>query len=289
MRRVSVWPVAALIIVVGVAFLLQSVYVIREGQQAIVLQFGEHIRTVQQPGLHFRVPFIQTVLYFESRVLMADGSADEYLTLDKKRLVVDHISRWRIVDPLVFYQTVRTETGALARLDQIISSRLREEIARQNFLQVIREQRESIMQTVTDEAQVLARQFGIEVLDVRIKRLDLPQEVQESVFARMEAERRRIALRYRAEGEEAAREIRASADKEREIILAAAYEQAERIRGEGDARAARIYAEAYSQDPDFYAFLRRMEAYRGIVPSGTTLVLDSDSDLLRYLERSAGR
>src|SRR5690606_10712330 len=237
---------------------------------------------------HFRLPFLQTVHYFESRVLMADGRADEYLTLDKKRLVVDHIARWRIVDPLTFYQTVRTEAGALARLDQIIGSRLREEIARHEFIQVIREQREQIMRAVTDETEVLARQFGIEVLDVRIKRLDLPAEVQESVFARMEAERHRIALRDRAEGEEAAREIRASADKEREIILAAAYEQAERIRGEGDARATRIYAEAYSRDPDFYAFLRRMEAYQDIIPSKTTLVLGSDSALLRHLEHPAG-
>ncbi|MBO2521376.1 MAG: protease modulator HflC [Firmicutes bacterium] len=282
------WPIAALIVVIAAALLLQSVFVVQEGQQAIVLQFGEHIRTIKEPGLHFRLPFLQTVHYFESRVLMADGRADEYLTLDKKRLVVDHIARWRIVDPLTFYQTVRTEAGALARLDQIIGSRLREEIARHEFIQVIREQREQIMRAVTDETEVLARQFGIEVLDVRIKRLDLPAEVQESVFARMEAERHRIALRYRAEGEEAAREIRASADKEREIILAAAYEQAERIRGEGDARATRIYAEAYSRDPDFYAFLRRMEAYQDIIPSKTTLVLGSDSALLRHLEHPAG-
>lgn len=288
MKPVSVWPIAALIVVIAAALLLQSVFVVQEGQQAIVLQFGEHIRTIKEPGLHFRLPFLQTVHYFESRVLMADGRADEYLTLDKKRLVVDHIARWRIVDPLTFYQTVRTEAGALARLDQIIGSRLREEIARHEFIQVIREQREQIMRAVTDETEVLARQFGIEVLDVRIKRLDLPAEVQESVFARMEAERHRIALRYRAEGEEAAREIRASADKEREIILAAAYEQAERIRGEGDARATRIYAEAYSRDPDFYAFLRRMEAYQDIIPSKTTLVLGSDSALLRHLERPAG-
>ncbi|MFO7319945.1 MAG: protease modulator HflC [Clostridia bacterium] len=288
MKPVSVWPIAALIVVIAAALLLQSVFVVQEGQQAIVLQFGEHIRTIKEPGLHFRLPFLQTVHYFESRVLMADGRADEYLTLDKKRLVVDHIARWRIVDPLTFYQTVRTEAGALARLDQIIGSRLREEIARHEFIQVIREQREQIMRAVTDETEVLARQFGIEVLDVRIKRLDLPAEVQESVFARMEAERHRIALRYRAEGEEAAREIRASADKEREIILAAAYEQAERIRGEGDARATRIYAEAYSRDPDFYAFLRRMEAYQDIIPSKTTLVLGSDSALLRHLEHPAG-
>ncbi|HLS91077.1 MAG TPA: protease modulator HflC [Limnochordia bacterium] len=289
MRRVSVWPVLALIIVIGIAVLLQALFVVTEGQQAIILQFGEYIRTVQEPGLHFRVPFIQTPIYFERRVLMADGRADEYLTLDKKRLVVDHISRWRIVDPFTFYQTVRTEAGALARLDQIITSKLRQEIANVDFIEVIREERENVMQAVTDEVRQLARQFGVEVLDVRIKRLDLPPEVQDSVFARMEAERRRIALRYRAEGEEAAREIRAAADKEREIILASAYEQAERIRGEGDARAARIYAEAYGQDPDFYSFIRRMETYRNIVTSDTTLILDAGSDLLRHLESPFGR
>lgn len=284
MRKVTIWPVVALIIVIGAGVLSQSLFVVREGQQAIILQFGEHIRTIQEPGLHVRMPFIQTPVFFDARVLMADGRADEYLTLDKKRLLVDHISRWRIVDPLTFYQAVRTEAGALARLDQIITSRLKQEIAKHDFIQVIREQREVITRTVSDDAKILAREFGIEVLDVRIKRLDLPAEVQESVFARMEAERRRIALRYRAEGEEAAREIRASADKEREIILAAAYEQAERLRGQGDARAARIYAEAYSQDPDFYSFIRRMEAYRNIVTSDTTLVLDADSDLMRFLE-----
>ncbi len=289
MKPVSVWPIAALIVVIAAALLLQSVFMVQEGQQAIVLQFGEHIRTIKEPGLHFRLPFIQTVHYFESRVLMADGRADEYLTLDKKRLVVDHIARWRIVDPLIFYQTVRTESRrarppgpdhrlapTARRSPGTSSSRSSGNSGRQ------------IMRAVTDETEVLARQFGIEVLDVRIKRLDLPAEVQESVFARMEAERHRIALRYRAEGEEAAREIRASADKEREIILAAAYEQAERIRGEGDARATRIYAEAYSRDPDFYAFLRRMEAYQDIIPSKTTLVLGSDSALLRHLEHPAG-
>lgn len=284
MKKVTIWPVVALILVIGAGALSQSLFVVREGQQAIILQFGEHIRTIQEPGLHFRMPFIQSPIFFERRVLMAEGRADEYLTLDKKRLFVDHISRWRIVDPLRFYQAVTTEAGALARLDQIITSRLKQEIAKHDFLQVIREQREDIMRAVTDDTKLLAREFGIEVLDVRIKRLDLPQEVQESVFARMEAERRRIALRYRAEGEEAAREIRASADKEREIILATAYEQAERLRGEGDARAARIYADAYNQDPDFYSFIRRMEAYRSIVSSGTTLVLDADSDLMRFLE-----
>ena len=278
-------PIAGLIVVILLALVTQSVFIVTETQQAIVLQFGEHVRTVKEQGLSFKLPFIQNVIYFDSRILMAEGSPDEYLTLDKKRLLVDHISRWRIIDPLTFYRTVGTEQVGLARLDQIIGSRLRQEVARHNFIDIIREERETIMATVTrDAAPIAAQEFGIEVLDVRIKRLDLPNEVQQSVYDRMEAERDRIALRYRAEGEEAAQLIRAEADKEVEIILATAQQQAEILRGHADAEAARIYAEAYGQDPDFYGFLRRMETYERIVPTGTTLVVGSDSELLKYLE-----
>lgn len=276
--------IAALVLVILIALTLQSAFIVTEREQAIVLQFGEHVRTIREPGLKFKVPFIQNVITFDKRILMADGSPDEYLTLDKKRLIVDHISRWRIIDPLTFYQTVRTEQGGLARLDQVISSRLRQEIARHDFIAVIREDREAIMSTVSQDAKPLAERFGIELLDVRIKRIDLPGEVQQSVFDRMEAERERIALRYRAEGEEAARNIRAEADKERQIILATAEQQAEILRGEGDAQAARIYAEAYSKDADFYGFLRRMDAYERIIPEGTTLILGNESELFKYLE-----
>lgn len=288
MRNRRLVPFFTALLLIVIVVIMQSVYVVTESQQVIVLQFGEPVRTVKEPGLYFRLPFVQDALVFERRVLMADSTAAEYLTLDKKRLLVDHISRWRIADPLIFYQTVGTETGALARLEQIIGSKLRQEIARHEFLTVIREQREQIMDTVTQESKELASAFGIDVLDVRIKRLDLPPEVQESVFSRMEAERRRISLRYQAEGEEAAREIRADADKQREVILAAAIEQAQRIRGEGDAMAARIYAEAFGQDPEFYRFLRRMEAYEQMVTEDTTLVLDGDSDLLRYIGSATG-
>ncbi|MEW6046905.1 MAG: protease modulator HflC [Bacillota bacterium] len=275
---------AAIALAVIAAFVVvQAAFIIDERQQAVILQFGQHVRTIQEPGLHLKLPFIQNVFFFDRRILMADGSVDEYLTLDKKRLLVDHISRWRIEDPLLFYQTVRTETGALARLEQIIGSKLRQEIARHNFIEIIREQRETIMATVTGEAKPLAERFGIALLDVRVKRLDLPTEVQDSVFARMEAERRRIAMRYRAEGEEKAREVRAEADKEREIILATAYREAQGLRGEGDARSTRLYAEAFGQDPDFYGFLRRMEAYEKVLEKGTTLLLDSRSELFRFL------
>lgn len=289
MRAKLTVPIIALVIVIGAALVLQSAYIINERQQAIVLQFGEHVRTVNEPGLYFKIPFIQDVLFFESRILMADTGAAEYITHDKKKLLVDHISRWRIVDPLAFYQAVRSESIALARLADIVDSKLRQEIANHDFAEIIREKREQIMEKVTNESKPLAAQFGIDVLDVRIKRIDLPREVQESVFSRMEAERHRIALRYRAEGSEAAQEIRAAADKEREIILATAYEQAERIRGEGDARAARIYADAFGQDPEFYNFRRRLETYEKVIGEGTTLLMDINSDLLRYLEGSYGK
>jgi modulator of FtsH protease HflC len=210
-----------LIILVFAAF--QSVYFIQEGQQGLVFQFGEPRRVVRDPGLYFKFPFIQDLVLLDKRVLGTQPLSAEYLTLDKKRLLVDHVSRWQITDPLLFYRTVRNEPGAMARLDQVIAGRLREEIARHNFIDIIREKREPIMATVTGGAQQAAASFGITLIDVRIMRVDLPSEVQSSVFARMQAERERIAKRYRAEGEEQARRIRAEAEKEREIILAEAY------------------------------------------------------------------
>jgi membrane protease subunit HflC len=197
---------------------------------------------------------------------------------------VDHISRWQITDPLLFYRTVRSEDGAMARLDQVIAGRLREEIAKHNFIDIVRAKREQIMATVTDGVQEAATSFGITLLDVRIMRVDLPTEVQASVFARMQAERERIAKRYRAEGEEQALEIRAAADKEREIILATAYGQSQVLRGEGDAQAALVTAKAFGQDLEFYGLVRRLQVYETILAEGSTIMLPPDSDLLRYLE-----
>jgi membrane protease subunit HflC len=199
-------------------------------------------------------------------------------------VLVDHVSRWRIQEPLEFYRSVRDPQRAMARLDDLISARLRQETAKHNFLDFIREKREEIMEIVTKDTRETAKAFGIEVLDVRIKRLDLPQEVQASVFARMRAERERIAKRYRAEGEERAREIRAGADREREVILATAYETSQKLSGEGDAQAVAIYAQAFGQDPEFYAFTRRLQVYEKILSTGTTLVLPPDSELFRYLQ-----
>jgi len=272
---------------IAVAVAMQAVYIIDEREQAIVTMFGQPIRTVREPGLYLKLPLIHTLQRFDKRVLSSDAQAVEYLTLDKKRVVVDHISRWRIVDPLEFYRTARTEAGAFVRLDDIITGRLREEIAKSSFIDFVRERREMIVDAVTQDAQALTtEQFGIELLDVRIKRLDLPREVQQSVFARMQAERQRIAKKYRAEGEERAREVRAGASKEAQIIVAKAYEQTQALMGGGDAQATAIYAEAYEKNPELYSFLRRLETYERSLVKDTTLVLDSGSDLLKYLERS---
>jgi len=274
----------------ALAFILaQTSFTIGEWEQGMIIQFGNPKRILQEPGLYFKVPFIQTLVRFEKRVLTTDARTAEYLTLDKKRVLVDHVSRWRIQDPLGFYSSVRDQQRAMARLDDLISARLRQETAEHNFLDFVREKREAIMAVVTKDTKETAKAFGIEVLDVRIKALDLPQEVQASVFARMRAERERIAKRYRAEGDERAREIRAGADREREVILATAYEASQKLSGEGDAQATTIYAQAFGQSPEFYAFTRRLQAYEKILSNGTTLVLPPDSELLRYLQNPQGQ
>jgi len=280
------------LIIIGVLVVLafaalQSVYVVSEWQQGLVFQFGDPVRVVRDPGLYLKAPLVHDLVLLEKRVLGTQPQSAEYLTLDKKRLLVDHVSRWQITDPLLFYRTVRNETGAMARLDQVIAGRLREEIAKHNFIDIVREKREPIMATVTDGVQEAAASFGITLLDVRIMRVDLPTEVQASVFARMQAERERIAKRYRAEGEEKAQKIQATADKEREIILATAYAQSQILRGEGDAQAALVTAEAFGQDLEFYALVRRLQVYEMILGDGSTIMLPPDSDLLRYLESPA--
>lgn len=274
--------------VVVVVLLSQSIFIIGEWEQGLVLQFGKPVRTVRTPGPYFKYPFVQDLTRFEKRILAADARPAEYITLDKKRLIVDTVSRWKIERPLVFYQTVLNYQGAIARLNDTIVARLREEIANHEFKDFIREERENIMEKVTQTTAEHAKGFGIDVVDVRIKRVDLPEEVQNSVFERMKAERKRIANKYRAEGEEKGVEIRAQADKEKEIISAEAYQQAQALRGEGDAEATAIYAEAYAKNPEFYSFMKHMEVYEKIVGTGTTLVLRRDSPLLRFLDSPSG-
>ncbi len=270
-------------IAVVVLLLTQSIFLISETTQGIVTRLGNYQYTAQQPGIYFRVPFVDSVSYMDRRLLSSDAVPQEYLTLDKKRLRVDHVTRWRIIDPFRYFVTVRTEAGARARLDDVVYSEMRRELATVPFGQVIAEQREQIMTNVANSAAKQAESFGIQIEDVRIKRADLPSEVQQSVFDRMKAERSREANRYRAEGAEQSAQIKAAADREKVVLLADAYEQAQKLRGEGEAEAIGIYAQALQQDPEFYAFQRRLESYAKILRGGDTLVLPSDSELFSYL------
>jgi len=279
----KIWTVV-IGVIVALVLLNQSVFMIDETKQVVITQMGEYKRTIDKPGLNIKIPFIQTTHLFEKRVLVSDAPPADYLTLDKKRLVVDSYTRWQIVDSIQFYKTVKNELGAKARIDGIVFSELRRELAAHNFKEIIGVQREPIMETVAHRASKIVTEFGIEIIDVRIKRVDLPKEVQASVFARMEAERQRIAKKYRAEGEEQARIIRAQADKEATIILADAYKESRTLRGEGDAKAVVIYAAALEQDLEFYSFLRTLEAYEKFLSDETTLVLGTDSELFKYLE-----
>lgn len=272
-----------IIIVLALALVYESAFIVSQWEQGLVLQLGEPVRTVREPGLNFKYPLFQNVLRFDKRILGADVRPAEYITLDKKRVTVDTVSRWRIDDPLEFYRTVRDYEGALARLNDIIFGRLRQEIASHNFKDLIREERENIMKVVTEGTSEAAERYGIKVVDVRVKRIDLPKEVQQSVYARMRAERDRIAKRYRAEGEEIGREIRAAADKEREILLAEAYRKSETLRGEGDAKAAAVYAEAFGKDEEFYSFLKHMELYKRSFTEGAMILMSPDSQLMNYL------
>ncbi len=279
----KIWTVV-IGVIVALVLLNQSVFMIDETKQVVITQMGEYKRTIDKPGLNIKIPFIQTTHPFEKRVLVSDAPPADYLTLDKKRLVVDSYTRWQIVDSIQFYKTVKNELGAKARIDGIVFSELRRELAAHDFKEIIGVQREPIMETVAHRASKIVTEFGIEIIDVRIKRVDLPKEVQASVFARMEAERQRIAKKYRAEGEEQARIIRAQADKEATIILADAYKESRTLRGEGDAKAVVIYAAALEQDLEFYSFLRTLEAYEKFLSDETTLVLGTDSELFKYLE-----
>ena len=281
--------IVVLLVIVLAVVISQTLFTVDETEQAIILQFGNPVATVQQPGLKIKSPFIQNVIFFEKRILSSDALPQEYLTADKKRLVVDHVTRWKITDPLIFFKAVTTEAGARARLDDIVFSELRQELAHVNFVDVISTERESIMEAVARSATEKAEEYGIKVVDVRTKRADLPEEVEQSVFNRMIAERKRESNLFRAEGNEQANIIRAQADRDSTVIRAQGYEEAQRIRGEGEAEAIQIYAEALGQDPEFYAFSRRIQAYGTMLKDGDKVVIPANSDFFRFLTNNGLR
>lgn len=269
------------IVVVSGAF-----YTVDERERAVVLRFGEVVRHDANPGLHMKLPFVDSVRFYDRRILTLDAEARAFLTIEKKSVVVDSYVKWRIIDMPKFYVAVRgDELKARERLSQVINSGLRDEFGKRTLRDVVSGDRRKIMEILTVNADKQSREYGIEVVDVRIQRVDLPPQVSDAVFDRMRAERTRIAKELRAQGAEAAEKIRADADRQREILLAEAYRDSERLRGDGDARAAAIYARAYSVNPEFYTLYRSLNAYKESFRSkDDVLVVDPSAEFFRYFK-----
>ena len=284
---------AGLIVLFAVLALIigpQLFYVVDEGQVAILTRFGEVKATIINPGLNVKTPFVETVTYYQKRLLIFDAPAESMLTKDKKRLIIDVYARGKIVDPKLFRETVFTEARASSRAVDIISSELRVEIAKDDQIEIIAVNREEIMNRVRDAVSPKVRQFGIEVIDLRIKRADFPDTIADSVYSRMQAERKRIADRERAQGAERDAEVRADVARQTAISRAEADRAAAIPRGVGEAESIRIFAEALQQDPEFYAFQRSLQAYRVFLTgNNTTLVLPADSELFQFLQSPRSR
>jgi len=281
----TIGVIMLLAILVAGAF---SMFTVSETQKAILFRLGEIVRTDFKPGLHFKVPFVNNVRTFEARLMTLDIETERYLTSEKKNVLVDAFVKWRIDDVARFFRSVRgDESQGAIRLSQIIKDSLRSEFGKRSIQEVISGERSQIMDTVTAYANKQAQEFGISVADVRLKRIDLPSDVSDSVYRRMEAERSRVAREWRSQGAESAERIRADADRRRTEILAKAYRESQKVRGAGDAAAADTYAKAYKKDKEFYAFYRSLEAYRKTLNStNDMLVLDPKSEFFKYFKQA---
>lgn len=269
-----------------------AVYTVDEREHALKLRFGEIVDSDIAPGLHFKMPVVNTVNFYPRRLLTIINPQEQFLTFEKKNLVVDFFVKWRIVDVADYYRaTGGEEIIAAQRLLEIVKDGIRGEFAKRTVPEVVSAERRNLMDNMLNNARAEAERFGIDVVDVRVKRIEFPDEVSDSVFNRMRQERKRFASKLRAEGVETAEEIRANADREATVIVAEANREAQKIRGDGDALAANIYAQAFEQDPEFFSFYRSIEAYKTSVGRGNDmLVLDADSEFLRYLnEKAPGR
>jgi len=277
--------VIAIILIVGSS----TLYTIKQTEQGIVLQFGEPKEVVTAPGLHFKLPFIQNVEIYDKRVLLFENPAQEVIASDQKRMVINAFAFYRITDPLEFYQAVGTEEVARARLSNLLNASMRQLIGTVPLVDVISGERERLMEDIRTRVNREALQFGVDVIDVRIKRADLPAENSQAIYQRMQTEREREAREIRAQGEEQSLRIRAEADRTRTVLISQARRQSEITRGEGDGEAVRIFAEAYGQDVDFFTFYRTMQAYREALNAGdTTIVMSPDGDFLRFLNSALG-
>ena len=278
-----------LAVVTVLVVLAMSMFTVDQRQFAIVFQLGEVKRVIEQPGLYFKIPMIQNVRFLDNRILPLDSNElERFITSEKKNLLVDSYVKWRIVDPKLYYISLGgDEARARTRLNQTINAGLREEIGRRTVHEVISGERDKIMVAVSERADVDARRIGVQIVDVRLKRLELASEVSEAVYRRMEAERKRVANELRSQGYAESEQIRADADRQREIIVANAYRDAQKVKGEGDAEATSIYGQAFSDSPEFYTFYRSLEAYRGSFKSkNDVLVLEPGSDFFKYMKGS---
>jgi membrane protease subunit HflC len=288
MQRVALVAVAIVLIAIAIVAYL-TMFTVHQTQQALILRFGEPRRVITEPGLNWKIPFMDSANFLDKRILALDSPAQEVIASDQKRLVVDAYARYKITDALQFYQSVRSQLGAEAQLSTIFNSAVRRVLGDATFEDIVRDNRPDLMRLITAQVTNEAQKFGMTVIDVRIRRADLPEENSQAVYRRMQTEREREANDIRARGEEESQRIRARADREVRVIEAEARRESEVIRGEGDAERNRLYADAYGRDPEFFAFYRSMLAYeQGLAPNGTRLVISPDSEFFRYFKDPMG-
>ncbi|WP_458760091.1 protease modulator HflC [Afipia sp. TerB] len=282
--------VALLVVLVLVVIGYSSLFTVRQTEQALLVRLGEPIRVVTEPGLNFKVPFIDTVIRIDNRILDLENPSQEVIAADQKRLVVDAFARYRIKDALRFYQSIGTIQAANIQLTTLLNAALRRVLGEVTFIQVVRDEREALMGRIREQLDKQADAYGIQVVDVRIRRADLPDQNSQAVYQRMQTERQREAAEFRAQGGQKAQEIRSKADREATVIVAEANSQADRVRGEGDGERNRIYADAYTQDPNFFAFYRAMTAYENSLKhNDTRFLLRPDSEFFRFFANPAGQ
>ncbi|MDY0009662.1 MAG: protease modulator HflC [Bdellovibrionales bacterium] len=284
-------PTVFLVILLLALFgLSQSVFIVPEHQQTIVMQFGDPVSLHTDPGLKFKIPVIQQVLAFEKRALDVDAVPEEVILADRKRVVVDTFARYRITDMLAFYKSLQTTDQANSRVSNIISSTMRSTLGNTTMTDILSDKRGALMHNIRRQVNAAVERLGIEIVDVRIGRADLPDQTSQAIFARMRTEREREAAEFRAQGQEIAQEVRSKADRERTVLLADAEREAQILRGQGDEQAIKIYADAFKRDPEFYAFYRTMEAYRTALPGeNTTLILKPEGDFFRFFQSEQGK
>jgi membrane protease subunit HflC len=280
--------IAVALVVAGI-FAMSSLFIVEQTEEALVLRLGEVRDVIPNPGLKMKLPFIENVIFYDNRLLDFEPPPEEVIVSDQKRLVVDTYTRYRITNPLLFYQTVNSEAAVRARLSAMVNGSLRRVLGNVTLSALLSHQRSAIMGQIRDEVTAQGKSFGIDVVDVRIRRADLPEENSQAIFARMQSEREQQARQYRGEGAEAAQTVRANAERERTVILAEAQRDAQRVRGDGDAESIRVYAGAFGQDKEFFAFYRSMQAYReSLTGRSTSFVLTPDSGFFRFFQNSDG-